>query len=60
MTSMRESREREAALWDELSARAREAGQCIPCLRASYWQSRPKLVRHREPGNCPQARKYAR
>ena len=60
MTSMRESRERESVLWDELSAKARAAGQCIPCLRASYWQSRPKLVRHRDTGNCPQARKYAR
>ncbi len=60
MTGLRESREREAAAWDEISARAREAGQCIKCLRASSWQSRPKLVRHRDAGNCPQARKYAR
>ena len=56
----RENREEEARLWDELSAKARAAGQCIPCLRASYWQSRPKLTRHRDAANCPQARKYAR
>lgn len=58
MERIRETREAESALWAGISARAREAGQCIPCLRASYWQSRPKLVRHRGKSNCPQDRKY--
>lgn len=58
MASMRESRERESALWDEISAKAQTNGQCVSCLRASYWQSRPRLVRHRDASNCPQVRKY--
>jgi hypothetical protein len=46
--------------WAKLSSAARVAGQCVACLAASYWESRPKLIRHRDPGNCPAARKYAR
>jgi hypothetical protein len=45
--------------WARLRTQAEAAGQCTACLRASYWESRPKLVRHRHPANCPVARKYA-
>ncbi len=57
MQRIAESRAAEDALWAEVSCKAREAGQCVSCLRASYWQSRPKLVRHRDAANCPQARR---
>jgi hypothetical protein len=59
MERIRESREAEQRLWDELSDRAREAGQCVSCLRASYWQSRPKFTRHRDADNCPQSRRWS-
>lgn len=46
------------ALWAELSGKAEEAGQCITCLRKSYWQSgHGKFIRHRDPGNCPNTRR---
>ncbi len=59
MESIRQSREAESRLWDEVSAKARDAGQCVSCLRASYWQSRPKFTRHRDAANCPQTRKWS-
>lgn len=55
MERIRQSREAEAALWDELRGKAEAAGQCVRCLRRSYWQTRPKFVRHRDPANCPNA-----
>jgi hypothetical protein len=45
--------------WARLRTQAEAAGQCLACLRTSSWQSRPKLIRHRDPANCPAARKYA-
>jgi hypothetical protein len=59
MERIREAREAEARLWDEVSAKARENGQCVSCLRASYWQSRPKFTRHRDEANCPAKRKWS-
>jgi hypothetical protein len=61
MQRIAESREADAALWQELAARAESAGQCLRCLRASYWRSEHsrRMVRHRDAANCPQARKYA-
>jgi len=59
MERIRETREEEARLWAELSLQAEQAGQCRACLRISGWRyGRPRLVRHRDPDNCPQARKY--
>lgn len=46
--------------WAQIRTRAEDAGQCVACLAASYWESCPNLVRHRDPANCPVARKYAR
>lgn len=45
----------ETALWAELSGRASDAGECIACLRRSYWRSSPRFVRHRDSSNCPNA-----
>jgi hypothetical protein len=56
---MAETQRREDEAWAAVRIRAEEAGQCLACLRASYWQSRPNLVRHRSPENCPSVRKYA-
>jgi hypothetical protein len=49
----------EDAAWAAIRDQATAAGQCLACLRASYWQTRPRLVVHRDPGNCPSVRKYA-
>lgn len=45
------------AAWAEASARAEAAGQCLRCLRRSDFERAPRLVRHRDPANCPEARK---
>jgi len=61
MERIRETREEHSRLWDELGALAAQAGQCRACLQASDWRyGRARLVRHRNPDNCPQARRYAR
>lgn len=52
-------RAEEEAAWAVIRDQALAAGQCIACLRASYWQVRPHLVRHRDPGNCPLRRRHA-
>lgn len=57
--AQRRQRERDEK-WAKLSTEARVAGQCVACLAASYWESRPKRIRHRDPASCPLARKYAR
>lgn len=57
--SQRRARQERAADWERLSAQAKAAGQCLECLRVSYRKGRPKLVRHRDPANCPVTRKYA-
>lgn len=51
----RQSQEREDQLWAERRAEAEGRGACLECLRRSYWQSRPKFVKHRHPANCPHA-----
>jgi len=49
--------ERDLNLWRELSARAEEGGQCVKCLRRSYWRSAPKFVKHRPGTVCPNDRR---
>ncbi len=61
MRRMADTRAAESALWDELAAKAETGGKCARCLRASGWRyGRAVMVAHRDPGNCPEARKYAR
>jgi hypothetical protein len=52
-----QSRAAEARRRDDLEAAALAAGQCLACLHAS-WRGRARLVRHRDPDNCPQRRRY--
>jgi hypothetical protein len=60
MASLAASKAADDALWHEMSVKALDAGQCIECLRASSWRyGRAKLVRHRDPANCPRKRRYA-
>jgi hypothetical protein len=54
-----ETAAREEAAWIVIRDQALAAGQCVDCLRSSYWQTRPHLVKHRDPENCPHRRRYA-
>lgn len=42
-----------AAQWERLSAQAQDADQCLDCLRFSLRKGQARLVRHRDPANCP-------
>jgi hypothetical protein len=46
-----------AEQWAQLSAKATDAGQCLNCLGYSLRKGHPpRLVRHRDPANCPVSR----
>ncbi len=58
--SRTEAREAEQARYNEAMAQARAAGQCTACLarslRTGGW-TRARFTRHRDPANCPEARR---
>ena len=54
-----EKQAEEAAAWQAIAGQAQAAGQCLSCLRASYWQTRPHLVKHRPGTVCPHRGRWA-
>lgn len=57
--SRTEAREAAQARYNTAMAQARAAGQCTACLGRSlaHGGTRPKFTKHRDPANCPEARR---
>lgn len=57
--SRTQAREAGQVHYDEAMAQARAAGQCTACLGRSlaHGGTRPKFTKHRDPANCPEARR---